>query len=253
VKSWLLAALLGFLSLLSPALPAQAQELSVSYAPGPRDVEPELPEQLKVRRDPEATWSDVHGARSFGLFAAGALTGFFAHEGGHLLANLVMGNVPQIQPIWGFGFIPFFTIAPRIGCYGDTCYKHDGSEFWAGPRGKFAITSAGFNVQHITDEILLTRTPYLRYRVAPFQKGLLAFNVLLSIGYATAAITRIENPQGDLSRSAELIGMPPEVYAAMLLLPAGLDIYRYFRPDSRWAPWVSRGGKLAVFGLTFTL
>jgi hypothetical protein len=221
----------------------QAQEVSVL-----RQFEPGGPE---VAIDPEATIIDVRGLRSFGWFAAGALTGFLAHEGGHLFANLVQGNVPAFQGIWGFGFIPFFTIAPRIYCEDDRCEKHDGSEFRPGVPGKFVITSAGYNVQHLTNEILLSRDPYLRYRVAPFKKGLLAFNILLSVGYATAAITRIENPQGDLSTSAHLIGIAPEVYASMLLIPALLDTYRYLRPGSKWTPWLSRAGKTAVFGLTF--
>lgn len=233
-------------ALLLPAR-VEAQEITIHHE---RD---EDPIDLKIKRDPAATWSDVHDGRSFGKFAAGAITGFFAHEMGHIVANLVQGNVPQIQFIKGFGFIPFFTIAPRIYCEDDRCYKHDGSEFWSGPRGKFAITSAGYNVQHLTDEIMLSKSPYLRYKVAPFQKGLLTFNVLLSIGYATAAITGIENPQGDLSSSAALIGFHRAYYASMLLIPAGLDIYRYFRPGSTWAPWVSRAGKAAVVGLVFAL
>jgi hypothetical protein len=250
VKLWLLGLFLGAF-LLTPSLAwipaAHAQEVSVRME---RD---EDPVDLRIKREPEATWSDVRGARSFGWFAAGAISGFLLHEAGHVFANLVQGNVPQFQGILGFGFIPFFTIAPRIHCENDTCYKEDGSQFWAGPRGKFAITSAGYNVQHLTDEIMLSRTPDLRYRVAPFRKGLLMFNILLSVGYATAAITGIENPQGDLSRSAELIGFHPAYYATMLLIPAGLDIYRYFRPDAKWAPWVSRAGKTAVVGLMFAL
>jgi hypothetical protein len=248
VKLWLLGIWLFVLADSAAWLPvANAQEVTVSHE---RD---EDPVDLRIKRDPNATWSDVRDLRSFGWFAAGAVSGFLLHEAGHLFGNLVQGNVPQFQGILGFGFIPFFTIAPRIYCEDDKCYKHDGSEFWSGPRGKFAITSAGYNVQHLTDEIMLSRTPELRYRVAPFRKGLLAFNILLSVGYATAAITGIENPQGDLSRSAELIGFHPAYYATMLLIPAFLDTYRYFRPGSSWAPWISRTGKAAVVGLMFAL
>jgi hypothetical protein len=39
----------------------------------------------------------------------------------------------------------------------------------------------------------------------------------------------------------------------MLLVPALMDTYRYFFPESKWAPWVSRTGKAAVFGLMFAL
>jgi len=250
VKTWLFGFGLWLLLSAPPSFlvpSARAQEVSVRHE---RD---EDPVDLRIKRDPDATWSDVHDARSFGWFAAGAFSGFLLHEAGHLFANLIQGNVPKFQGIWGFGFIPFFTIAPRIYCEDGRCYKDDGSEFWSGPRGKFAITSAGYNVQHLTDEIMLSRTPNLRYQVAPFRKGLLTFNVLLSVGYALAALTTIENPQGDLSTSAKLIGFHHAYYASMLLIPAMLDTYRYFRTESKWAPWVSRTGKVAVVGLVFAL
>jgi hypothetical protein len=212
-----------------------------------------VPPYLVSGDEPEATITDVNSWRSAGRFLAGVATGFFAHEAGHILANLVQGNVPQIQGIWGFGFIPFFTVAPRISCYEGHCVKHNGEPLSTGVGGKVAITSAGFNVQHVTDELLLSFEPRLRYRVAPYRKGLLAFNVLLSVGYAISAITRIENPEGDLSSTARLMGVPPEVYACTLLAIAGLDTYRYFVPDSRWAPWVSRGAKVAFIGVVFFL
>jgi hypothetical protein len=31
-----------------------------------------------------------------------------------------------------------------------------------------------------------------------------------------------------------------------LLVPAVLDVYRYHRPRSSWAPWASRAAKLAL-------
>jgi hypothetical protein len=202
---------------------------------------------------PEATITDVRDLRSGGLFLGGIVTGFLAHEAGHILANLVQGNVPHFIGIWGWGFIPFFTVAPRITCVEGHCTKHDGSPFHTGVGGKAAITSAGFNVQHITDEFLLSFEPRLRYRVAPFRKGLLAFNILLSVGYAISAMTRIENMEGDVSGTARMIGVPREAYAGVLLAIAGLDTYRYFVPDSRWAPWVSRAGKVAFLGVVFFL
>jgi hypothetical protein len=33
-------------------------------------------------------------------------------------------------------------------------------------------------------------------------------------------------------------------------VPVITDTYRYFVPDSRWAPWVSLGGKLTMLGAT---
>jgi hypothetical protein len=89
--------------------------------------------------------------------------------------------------------------------------------------------------------------------VAPYRKGLLAFNTFLSVGYAISAMTRIENREGDVSATAHLMGIPREVYAGALLAIAGLDLYRYFVPDSRWAPWVSRGAKAAFIGVVVAL
>jgi hypothetical protein len=233
-------ALAFLLPSLSDVAVIQAQEVQI------------LP-SAEAREAARSTVTDVRDWRSGGIFLAGVVTGFFAHEAGHVFANLVQGNVPRIQGVLGFGFIPFFTVAPRVTCVEGHCVKHDGSPFSTGVGGKVAITSAGFNVQHVTDEILLSLEPRLRYRVAPFRKGLLAFNTLLSVGYALSAMTRIENREGDVTATSRLIGVPREAYAASLLLIAGLDLYRYFMPDSKWAPWVSRGGKAAFIGVVFVL
>jgi hypothetical protein len=238
------------LLVLSPSPRVYAQPVPVSRANPTGSPEIALALEQEAR---QATITDVRDWRSAGLFLAGVATGFFAHEAGHILANLVQGNVPRLIGIWGFGFIPFFTVAPRIYCEDGHCTKYDGSPFHTGVGGKVAITSAGFNVQHVTDELLLSFEPRLRYRVAPFRKGLLAFNTMLSVGYAISALARIENVEGDVSSTARLMGIPPEAYAVTLLAIAGLDIYRYFVPDSRWAPWVSRASKVAFIGVVFVL
>ncbi len=58
------------------------------------------------------------------------------------------------------------------------------------PAREFAISSAGFWVQHATDELILTRRPALRHDHAPFIKGIVAFNVLTSVGYSIAAFAQ---------------------------------------------------------------
>lgn len=192
--------------------------------------------------------------RTFGLGLAGFVTGFVAHESGHFTANLAMGNVPQFKGLLVWGFLPFFSIAPRIDCEsGERCTKHDGSEFGPGERGKYFIVSAGYHVQHVTDEIILTRAPELRYEDAPFRKALLTFNVCLSVMYAVGAWTGLEDPHGDLAGQARLSGMNETFLSFALLTPAAIDTYRYFRPSSaRWSAWVSRGTKAAYLGLNFT-
>jgi hypothetical protein len=192
-------------------------------------------------------------ARTLGLGSLGFVTGFLAHESGHLAANLMLGNVPAFEGLMVFGFIPFFAITPRINCYGDECTKHDGERFAAGHRGKYAIVSAGYNVQHLTDEVLLTRRPGLRFEDAPYQKGVLAFNVFLSCMYAFAALTGLQDPHGDMAGMARLSNVHHVPLAFALLAPAALDTFRYFVPGSqRWSAWVSRGTKLAFVGLNFT-
>jgi len=217
----------------------------------PRQADAQSTRTSEANATPPPTFCDIRDFRSGGLFVAGALTGFLAHEGGHLVANLVYGNVPQLEGLWFQGVIPFFAISPRIECEDGVCRTHDGERFWGGPRGKLVITSGGFNVQHVTDEILLTREPELRYRYGPYRKGLLAFNTLLSVGYAIAAWTHTEDPHGDVSRSAALAGLRPEAYAAVLFAPAALDLVRYFWPRLPVVPWLSRAAKASFIGLIF--
>jgi hypothetical protein len=229
---------------------AAALAVALAFAPPARAQPPEIPPAAIV--DPDATLTDVRDLPSLGLFLGGALTGFLAHESGHLFANLAYGNVPRLEGLTAFGFIPFFAITPRINCYGEVCYDYDGNQFDGGPRGKFIIVSAGYNVQHISSEVILTTEPWLRHRRAPFRKGWLAFNVLLSVGYALSSFTRTEDAHGDLRNSARTAGVQRDVFAAILIAPALLDTYRYFVPASRWAPWVSRGGKATMLGIIAT-
>jgi hypothetical protein len=192
-------------------------------------------------------------SRTLGLGTLGFVTGFLAHEAGHVVTNLMLGNVPEFEGFLVWGFLPFFAIAPQIDCVGGVCTKRSGEPFEAGPRGKYAIVSAGYNVQHVTDEILLSRRPNLRYQDAPFHKGLLAFNIFLSGMYAVGSLTGIQDPHGDLAGMTRASGFHHVALSLLLLTPAGLDTYRYFVPDSRWAPWVSRGAKATFIGLTLAI
>jgi hypothetical protein len=233
---WRVLALAVFaLITLAGVRPLHAQELSIRHEPPHEGPAAQVP----------SSWG-----RDLGLGAAGAVSGFLLHESGHLLANLLLGNVPNVHGTRVWGALPFFVIRPRIDCTGDHCTKHNGHEFGPGQNGAFFIVTAGFHAQHATDEILLTRTPNLRQRDAPFQKGLLAFNVFLSVFYAAGTFTGLEDPYGDLGGAARRSGMH-EAWLATVLAPAALDTYRYFVPCTRWAPWVSRASKASLFGLTF--
>jgi hypothetical protein len=157
--------------------------------------------------------ADEHPLRDTVEFLAGSAIGLGMHEGGHLLFDAMFDARPGLSGVH-FGPIPFFAITHRNNLT---------------PRREFTISSAGFWVQEVSNEWLLTRRPVLRRRHAPLAKGLFAFNVLNSVGYAFVAFARAGPAERDTR------GM-----AASALL----DAYRYFRPDARWAKWGSRSAKV---------
>lgn len=77
-------------------------------------------------------------------------------------------------------------------------------------------------------------------------KDVLAFDMIVSVGYAF--IGR-KDPDGDLRGMSEALGVSDKWLGTLVFLPAAVDTYRYFYPDSRWAPWVSRGSKGYLLGL----
>ncbi len=191
-------------------------------------------------------------AASAGMMLAGAATGFLTHEAGHLLANWAYQNRPDFVGITAAGFIPFFAISPDIDCGASGCTTRTGARFAGGRRGKYFISTAGFLVGHLSSEIILGTEPCLRFRQAPFKTGWLAFNILLSVGYALASASEIEVSHGDAGGAAAAAGLDRRVFAAVLLAPALLDAYRFWWPGSAWVPWASRGGKAAMVGVAFT-
>jgi hypothetical protein len=186
---------------------------------------------------------------SVALTAAGFVTAFVVHEACHGVANLAMANVPTLEPVTFLGFLPFFAVSPNITCVDGHCWKRDGSPFSPGPNGYAFIVSSGILCQEITDEIILTGNPRIRYETAPFLKGMLLFNTATSVAYGVANLLRIEPPEGDLHGLDKMPGMPHGVFAALVLGTAALDVARYFLPDVGWLPWVSRGSKVLTVGL----
>lgn len=186
-------------------------------------------------------------------FLGGATIAFVAHETGHLVTNLAYGNTPKLEGITTFGVIPFVAVAPRIRCSDTGCTKHDGSRFSGGHPGKYNIVTAGYDVQHLTTEVLLTLEPDLRWRRAPLRKGLFAFDILLSVGYALSSMTGTESNFGDAGTAADTARLSRTTFAAVLLAPAVLDVYRYLQPRSKWAPWASRAAKGSMIGISFAL
>ena len=161
-------------------------------------------------------------------FLTGAAIGLAMHEGGHLLFDTAFDARPRITGV-RFGPFPFFAITHR----GDLS-----------PRREFAVSSAGFWMQDLSSEWLLTKRPSLRTARAPLAKGVLAFNVLNSAGYACVAFARAGPFERDTRGMADAAGVDERTIGALVLAPAVLDAIRYFRPEARWAKWASRAAKV---------
>jgi hypothetical protein len=174
-------------------------------------------------------------AATVGKFLAGGLAGLVAHESGHLLADEAFGTDVNFKRV-ELGGIPFFAIAHGAG---------------QPPREEYVISSAGFWAQHLTSEIILSARPQVRSEHAPFLKGVLAFDVLTSVGYGAVAFARAGPPERDTRAMAASLGVPEPWVGALVLAPAVLDAYRYHRPNSAWARWASRAVKIGAVLLVF--
>lgn len=150
-------------------------------------------------------------AAPIGKFLAGAAIGFVLHEAGHAAAG------------W-----------ERVS---------------AGPRRGFIVTSAGFWAQNLVSEQMLTHDRRLRSKPAPFRKGILAFHVLGSTGYAALAVAKTGPPGRDTLGMANTSRLSERWIGALVLAPGALDAIRYFRPEARWARWLSRGVKIGAVAL----
>ena len=161
-------------------------------------------------------------------FLAGGALGLAMHEGGHLIFDAAFDAKPYLTRVH-LGPVPFFAISHRSDL---------------SPRREFTISSAGFWVQEATNEWMLTRRPSLRDEHAWGMKGLLAFNVLNSVGYALVAFANAGPPERDTRGMADSIGVDERIIGAIVLAPALLDTYRYFNRGSGWAAWTSRAVKI---------
>ena len=165
-------------------------------------------------------------------FLGGGLAGLTVHESGHVVTSAMFGAHPGAKPI-NYAGIPFFAITHET----------------VSRKQEFVISSAGMWMQHAGSELILSRHPDLRHESAPFLKGMLVFNTATSGVYAAAAFGKLGPPERDTLGMAVSLGQrgwrEPAI-GAFILAPAALDVYRYFRPDQKWAAWASRGTK-AVF------
>jgi len=164
-------------------------------------------------------------------FIGGAGAGLITHEAGHVAFDFLFGADPHIKAV-DFHGIPFFAITHRADL---------------SARREFLISSAGFTVQHLENEWLLSRKPHLRGEHAPFLKGMFTFNILTSAAYAGAAFAKTGPYERDTRGMASSSRVDERVIGAMVLAPAVLDAWRYFHPDAKWATWTSRGAKVGLF------
>jgi hypothetical protein len=170
-------------------------------------------------------------------FLVGGAAGLGIHESGHVLFGAMFGANPGIRGLHSHP-IPFFVIT------------HDEVT----RRKEFVISSAGFWMQHLGSEWLLTERPNIAHEHAPFLKGIFAFNLGASAVYSVAAFARLGPPERDTRGMAISLGkdgVPEPWMGALILAPAVLDGYRYLRPDAVWAKWTSRGLKITAVLLTF--
>lgn len=248
-----LAALCGALILtlvVTPSLaraepaPADAAAEPASTPPEPDPAPPAAPQGGLSEITP-SSWTSV------ALFLGGAAAAFLAHEGCHTVVNYALGSHPRLEGVRFLGVIPFFAITPSVSCDGGRCLTDEGKQWGPGKAGLYAILSAGFQCQQMENELILSLDPRLRQKEAPFRKGVLVFNTLLSIGYAVASWADIEPPAGDLATADRMAPFPRGILAASIFVPAALDIVRYFFPDSAWLPWVGRASKGGLIGLAF--
>jgi hypothetical protein len=172
-------------------------------------------------------------ARADERFPLGVAAGFAGHEGGHLLANAVVGGRPEVRGV-KFLRVPFFAISPTAPL---------------SPRALYAVSVAGFLVQDASSEWILSRTPGLRDREAPFAKGVLTFHVSTSAGYAGAAFARRGPAERDTRSMATTLRVSERWVGALVLAPAALDLWRYHHPRDGWATWTSRATKVATLAL----
>jgi hypothetical protein len=166
----------------------------------------------------------------------GAGFGFVVHESGHLMLDGMLGAEPKFVGV-KLGPFPFFAIQPT----------HLTSN-----QERYFIAQAGFMMEDVYSELILGLDPHLREHHHPFWKGMLAFHIVVDVGYAVTGMANIGPPQSDVNTMSRALGVPPWSIGLMLLVPAAADAYRYFVPDSRWAPWVSLGSKVTAVGATLT-
>src|SRR5262245_17578553 len=173
--------------------------------------------------------SDKTTAGEVVQFLAGGALGLGLHESGHVVAGWAFDANPGIKGIT-YGFIPFFAIT------------HDP----VSPPKEYTISAAGFWMQAVTSEWLLTRRPNLRSEHAPVAKGVLAFHLIASATYGIGGLAHLGPPESDTRGMAGALRVNESWVGALVMAPAVFDTWRYMRPHAAFPRWASRAAKVAT-------
>jgi hypothetical protein len=187
---------------------------------------------LQARPAAAAREADFRRITDYLWLLLGAGVGLGLHEASHLALDYALGADPTIVGV-KLGPFPFFAIQPRN-------VRNN--------QQRYSIAMAGFMMQDLYSEVILHARPRLREQHHPMLKGMLAMHVGLMLGYAITGFAGVGPPQSDVNTMSRALGVPQWGIGLLLIVPAAVDTYRYFVPDSRWAPWVSLGGKLSMIG-----
>ena len=162
-------------------------------------------------------------------FLAGGALGLGLHESGHVIAGWAFDANPGIKGIT-YGFIPFFAIT------------HDP----VSPPKEYTISAAGFWMQAVTSEWLLTKRPNLRNEHAPVAKGVFAFHLIASATYGIGGLAHLGPPESDTHGMAGALRVNESWVGVLVMAPAVFDTWRYLRPQAVFPRWASRAAKVAM-------
>ncbi|MHB9026247.1 MAG: hypothetical protein ACYC7E_19075 [Armatimonadota bacterium] len=162
-------------------------------------------------------------------FIAGFAEGFLAHELTHVLVATANGRDVAL----------------------------DGTSIvYPGPpmddRTHYQIASAGFQGQWILSEVLL-RNYEADDGAKPMSQntaGIIFSHIAISAAYL---VTLKDHSKGDIPGIADATGMSRDTVAALVAIPAALDLWRLTGKDvPKWVPTVSAGVKGVYIGTVWT-
>ena len=110
-----------------------------------------------------------------------------------------------------------------------------------GRRDHAFLAYSGIFTMNITNEVLLTRHPDLIDRDRPFQKGMFFSNIFIPLFYTFKGY---DDPNSDLLLVQRSTGLDRWQVNAMVIVPAALDVYRYYHPEKKKLRRISRIAKL---------